>query len=104
VKYSLLNDSKQIFASKYLLYLPSEKQLMKEIERERSMFEIEHRLKELPNNTSEVKTMKTKRQPKKNKPLHRYKIPALLTAVPFRLIFCHACPSGLAGFLCHHES
>lgn len=45
-KYSLLNDSKQIFASKYKLYLPSEDELRKEIEREREMVEIEKRLKE----------------------------------------------------------
>ena len=35
VKYSVLHDSKQFFASKYLLYLPSEDELRKEIERER---------------------------------------------------------------------
>ncbi len=46
VKYSLLNDSKQIFASKYKLYLPTEDELRKEIEREKEMVEIEKRLKE----------------------------------------------------------
>lgn len=46
VKYSLLNDSKQIFASKYMLYLPSEEELKKEIEREKKAIEIERRLKE----------------------------------------------------------
>ncbi len=45
VKYSLLNDSKQIFASKYKTYLPTEKQLKQEIERERGLVEIEKRLK-----------------------------------------------------------
>ena len=35
VKYSLLNDSKQIFASRYRLYLPSEEELVKELEREK---------------------------------------------------------------------
>ena len=44
VKYSLLNDSKQIFASKYKTYLPTEKQLKQEIEREREMVEMEKRL------------------------------------------------------------
>lgn len=34
VKYSLLKDSEQIFASRYQLYLPTEKQLKDEIERE----------------------------------------------------------------------
>jgi predicted nuclease of restriction endonuclease-like (RecB) superfamily len=46
VKYSLLNDSKQIFASKYKTYLPTEKELMQEIERERALVETEKRLKE----------------------------------------------------------
>jgi predicted nuclease of restriction endonuclease-like (RecB) superfamily len=45
VKYSLLNESKQLFASKYKTYLPTEKQLKKEIERERKMLEQEKRLK-----------------------------------------------------------
>ena len=39
VKYSLLNESKQIFASKYQTYLPTEKQLTEEIERERDHIE-----------------------------------------------------------------
>ena len=45
VKYSLLNDSKQVFASKYKTYLPTEKQLVQEIKRERDLVEIEKRLK-----------------------------------------------------------
>ena len=32
VKYSILNDSQQIFASKYLPYLPTEDELKREIE------------------------------------------------------------------------
>ncbi len=44
VKYSLLEDSKQIFASKYKLYLPSEKELKQELIRERKMIEQEKRL------------------------------------------------------------
>lgn len=32
VKYSVLNDNKNLFASKYQLYLPTEKELVKEIE------------------------------------------------------------------------
>jgi predicted nuclease of restriction endonuclease-like (RecB) superfamily len=46
VKYSLLNDSKQIFASKYMTYLPTEQELKKEIERERLQIEQEKGLKE----------------------------------------------------------
>ena len=39
VKYSVLHENKQLFASKYLLYLPSEDELKKEIERERKMLD-----------------------------------------------------------------
>jgi predicted nuclease of restriction endonuclease-like (RecB) superfamily len=38
-KYSLLNDSKQIFASKYMLYLPSEEELGRELAKERALIE-----------------------------------------------------------------
>ncbi|MBK7965593.1 MAG: DUF1016 family protein [Bacteroidetes bacterium] len=44
-KYSLLNDNKHIFASKYKTYLPSEKELTDEIARERDMVELEIKLK-----------------------------------------------------------
>ena len=40
VRYSVLNESQQLFASKYLLYLPSEAELKAELERERSLLEI----------------------------------------------------------------
>ena len=45
VKYSVLNDSKQLFASRYKTYLPSEKQLEEEIQKEREIAEQEKRLK-----------------------------------------------------------
>lgn len=45
VKYSVLNESKHIFASEYKTYLPSEKQLKEEIEKEREIVEQEKRLK-----------------------------------------------------------
>ncbi len=38
-KYSVLNDSKQIFASKYMLYLPSEEDLSRELAKERALIE-----------------------------------------------------------------
>jgi len=38
-KYSLLNGSEQIFATRYKLYLPTEKQLQDEIERQKQWFE-----------------------------------------------------------------
>ena len=41
VKYSVLNESKQIFASKYLPYLPTEEELKRELERGSHIKEIE---------------------------------------------------------------
>ena len=38
VKYSVLNESKQLFASKYKLFLPSDEELIYEIERGRNIF------------------------------------------------------------------
>ena len=38
VKYSVLNDNKNLFASKYQLYLPTEKELALEIEKQRAEF------------------------------------------------------------------
>ena len=43
VKYSVLNESSQLFASKYRLYLPSEEDLRIEIERERALAVREQR-------------------------------------------------------------
>ena len=39
IKYSVLNDNKNLFASKYINYLPSEEELINEIERQRTLFE-----------------------------------------------------------------
>ena len=38
-QYSVLNESKQLFASKYMLYLPTEEELRRELERERRLIE-----------------------------------------------------------------
>lgn len=46
VKYSLLSESKQIFASKYQLYLPTEEELRKELEREKQEIAVEKRLQQ----------------------------------------------------------
>lgn len=43
VKYSVLKGNKQLFASKYKLYLPSEKELIEEIEREKALIVSEAR-------------------------------------------------------------
>ena len=39
VKYSVLNDNKNLFASKYQLYLPTEEELVREIEKQKEEFE-----------------------------------------------------------------
>lgn len=41
VKYSILKDSKQLFASKYKLYLPTEEELKEELERELLHYKLE---------------------------------------------------------------
>ena len=43
VKYSILNGNEQLFATKYRLYLPTEEELVAEIEREKLL--ITERLK-----------------------------------------------------------
>jgi hypothetical protein len=39
-RYSILHESQQMFASKYMLYLPTEEELRKELARERDQIEI----------------------------------------------------------------
>ena len=46
VKYSILNEGRQIFASKYKLYLPNEEFLKEEINRERDLLEKEQSLRD----------------------------------------------------------
>lgn len=41
-KYSVLNGSSQLFASKYMAYLPSEEELVREIENQKMIFEQNH--------------------------------------------------------------
>ncbi|MBU4319552.1 MAG: hypothetical protein KJ739_00470 [Nitrospinae bacterium] len=41
-----LSESKRLFASKYKLYLPTEKELKEELEREKRMIEMELKLLE----------------------------------------------------------
>ena len=40
-RYSVLHESKQLFASKYLTYLPTEEQLRCEIEKQKALFELQ---------------------------------------------------------------
>jgi predicted nuclease of restriction endonuclease-like (RecB) superfamily len=44
VKYTLPEDNKQIFASKYMLYIPTEEEFIEEIKREREVIELEQEL------------------------------------------------------------
>ena len=41
VKYSVLSENDRLFASKYMLYLPSEEELKKELEQERRRLEAD---------------------------------------------------------------
>jgi predicted nuclease of restriction endonuclease-like (RecB) superfamily len=45
-RYSVLNESKQLFASKYMLYLPTEEELQRELERDRLLIEARQRLED----------------------------------------------------------
>ncbi|MBF0299228.1 MAG: DUF1016 family protein [Oligoflexia bacterium] len=44
VKYSVLQDSRKLFASKYKLYLPSEKEFKEELEREKQLIKSEKKV------------------------------------------------------------
>ena len=44
-KYSVLNDSNQLFAAKYMTYMPTEEELRREIERQKQFF-LDHHKKE----------------------------------------------------------
>lgn len=46
MRYSVLNDKSQLYASKYLLYLPTPEQLRAEIERQKSLFYLQHQAAE----------------------------------------------------------
>lgn len=41
-RYSVLHDNDRLFASKYMLYMPSEKELREEIERQKEFFRLLH--------------------------------------------------------------
>lgn len=44
VKYTSPEDNKQIFASKYMLYIPTKKEFKNELQREREVIELEKEL------------------------------------------------------------
>lgn len=41
-RYSVLHDSDRLFASKYMLYMPTENELRQEIERQKEFFRLQH--------------------------------------------------------------
>ena len=54
VRYSVLNGSEQLFASKYRLVLPSEEELRLEMQRDREEFEAHQDLRGEDNDDSET--------------------------------------------------
>jgi predicted nuclease of restriction endonuclease-like (RecB) superfamily len=61
VKYSVLKESRQLFASRYKLYMPSETELRRELESNRAMIEeysMNRKPLSLPEKTSKRKTRK----------------------------------------------
>lgn len=41
-RYSVLHDNEQLYASKYMLYMPTEEELRNEIERQKHFFKLQH--------------------------------------------------------------
>ena len=39
-RYSILNDSKQLYAAKYLTYMPTEEELRREIEQQKEIYRL----------------------------------------------------------------
>ncbi|WP_417788406.1 PDDEXK nuclease domain-containing protein [Stutzerimonas xanthomarina] len=56
VKYSVLTDSEQMFAAKYLPYLPSEEELRRELKRERSLVQQQIEQAETPRENNDGPT------------------------------------------------
>jgi hypothetical protein len=42
-RYSVLNGNEQLFAAKYLTYLPTEEELRREIEQQKEFFRLQHK-------------------------------------------------------------
>jgi hypothetical protein len=42
-QYSVLNDNQQLFATKYMEYLPTEEELCQEIERQKEIFQLQQK-------------------------------------------------------------
>ena len=42
-RYSVLNDSDQLYAAKYMTYMPTEEELRREIEQQKEFFLLQHK-------------------------------------------------------------
>ncbi len=42
-RYSVLNDSDQLFAAKYMTYMPTEEELRREIEQQKEFYRLQHK-------------------------------------------------------------
>ena len=42
-RYSVLNDNDQLFAAKYLTYMPTQEELRREIEQQKEFFLLQHK-------------------------------------------------------------
>ena len=42
-RYSVLNDSDQLYAAKYMTYMPTEEELRREIEQQKEFFRLQHK-------------------------------------------------------------
>ena len=54
-RYSILNDSKQLYAAKYLTYLPSEEELSREIREQKEFFELQEGKRNIEKDSIEEK-------------------------------------------------
>lgn len=52
-RYSVLHDNNQLFASKYMLYMPTEEELRNEIERQKAFYVLQHSKRASNNNITE---------------------------------------------------
>lgn len=65
VKYSVLNENRRLFASKYKLYLPTEEELAREVEREKALLTREMQASDKNSRTSKPKIVKAKKVTRK---------------------------------------
>lgn len=64
-KYSVLNENRRLFASKYKLYLPTEEELAREVEREKALLTREMQARDKSSRTLKPKIVKVKKVTRK---------------------------------------